>query len=283
MHKPKPDAHFAWNKRVLPEWQAELDRLSVVGENVSRLWLTWLPGTSYAPIQRWAIYEVVPASTIARILRQEELLGITDSITAGVWGTKYGVRGPDPLTVGVPVMDPSVPGGKRWRSTSMVSRAQWLVHQQTGGMPYLCWIIEGDRGGHAWHLGQLEQALLLASGADPNAVSNLMEAWPAPGDQPYAEYDNRVFNALAERDRLQQWRQSKPWDQRSDRDTAQGLTMTEKATRHTAIMERVMKYIDNQVGDFMSDLPRATLAQLPKADFGTDPDLDGSAQQLLEE
>ena len=280
-----PDEYFAWTRRIPAAWQESVARLSV-GENVSRLWLAWLPGTPYAPIQRYAVYEVLPESMVGAILAREELMGHRDSLMAGRWGTRCGVRGPDPATIGQWVRDPAVPmsynNGKRWRSTSMVSRTQWLIHREIGGLPLLFWIIEGDRGGHMWHMGEFERAFLLSTGLAPDAADALAEAWPAPGEQPYAEYDNRVFHALAERDRLAQWTQSKPWDQRVRGDVAPDLVIKEHADRAREMRERIMKYIDNQIGDFVSDLPRATLARLPKAEFGNDLDDEGSAQQFVE-
>ena len=224
------------------------------------------------------VFSIAAASILAKVHR--------DSLMAGRWGTRCGVRGPDPATIGQWVRDPAVPmsynNGKRWRSTSMVSRTQWLIHREIGGLPLLFWIIEGDRGGHMWHMGEFERAFLLSTGLAPDAADALAEAWPAPGEQPYAEYDNRVFHALAERDRLAQWTQSKPWDQRVRGDVAPDLVIKEHADRAREMRERIMKYIDNQIGDFVSDLPRATLARLPKAEFGNDLDDEGSAQQFVE-
>jgi hypothetical protein len=280
--RPKPDSAFAWTKKVPKAWQEDLDRLSV-GEQVSRLVLTWQPGTPQLPVQRWEVYEVVPAATMDRILTGESILGIADSLTAGMWGTQYGVRGPDPATIGHWMRDDTVPGGKRWRTRSLVSRTQWLLHQQTGGMPYRCWIIEGTRGGHAWNLGRLEQAFLLAAGVPPLDVQQLVSAWPDPGSQPYADYDQRVFHALAERNRLAQWKRAMPWQDRSERQTAMDLSRTERADRHTAMMARVVKFIDDQVGAFVSDVPRKLLGTIPPDALEGDFNVEGPEQSLLEE
>ena len=255
------DTAFAWTRKVPKRWQADLDQLTP-GDRLSRLVLTWQSGWPWDPLQRWEVYEVLPASSIASILTQEELLGITDSLTRGLW---QALRGADPRTVGRWVRDPDVPqhlGGKKWRSDSLVSHTQWRLHQETGGLPHRTWIIEGTHGGHTLRLGQMEKGFLLASGVEPKAVHALAEAWPNPGSRPYADYDARTFHALAERDRLRAWTRSKPWDARTDRQTAQDLVLTERKDRHEQIMKRVVKWIDDQIGDFVADIPRTRLGDI---------------------
>lgn len=279
-HTPRAES-FQWTRKVPKAWQKDLDQLAQ-GERVSSLHLTWQAGWPWSPVQRWEIYEVVPKETIARILTQEDLLGITDSLTRGLWNA---VRGVNPRTDGRWVVDPDIPqhmGGKKWRSNSLVSQTQWLLHQQTGGMPHRCWIIEGNRGGHALRLGSMEKSFLLASGVEPEDVQKLADAWPNPGDLPYAEYDSQTFNALAERDRLLAWKLSKPWDARVDRQTAMDLVLSERATRHEDVMKRVVKWIDHQIGGFVSDIPRTQMQHITHrgpANVAT----DAPANDLLKE
>ena len=274
---------FVWERPVPPEWQADLDHLNP-GENVTTLRLVWQPGWPWGPVQRFEVYEIVPASTIERILREEVLLGLQDSLTHGIWKA---VRGPDPRTVGQWVRDPDIPwsmGGKRWRSDSMVSHTQWQLHRETGGLPTRSWIIEGHQGGHAWRLGEFEQAFLLSTGAEPEVVQDLTMAWPDPGSQPYADYDQRVFDALAERDQISQWRESLRWDDRVDRATAGDLLDRESKDRHRSMMERMHKWIDHQVGSIISDIPRSQLPAL--SDFAPTTeheDQDEVLANLLEE
>ena len=282
MKRPQPDAAFRWTRKVPPEWQADLDRL-VAGENVSRLVLVWQPGVEWNPIQRWEIYEVVPAKTMESICAQEAIMG--GDFMDSLWGPRTGVRGPDPASVGQWVYDGDVPqgyGNKRWRSSSMVSRTQWLLHQQTGGMPHRCWIIEGSTGGHAWNLGQFERTFLLAAGSDPQDVQALADTWPDPGSLPYAEYDQRVFTMLTERDQLRQWRESLRWQDRTDRGKAADHVLVGMAQRRRAMMERVIRFIDNQVGAFASDVPRTIRSRIPGTALSGDHDADTPGQRLLE-
>lgn len=248
-------AQFLWHQTVPPEWQTDLDRLAP-GENVSRLVLHWLAGLSDTPVQRWAIWEVLPAKQITAIIEQEEKqAGIKGSLTAALWKA---LKGPDPRTLGHwDIKD----GKKSWRTKSLVSREQWDIHQATGGMPLLCWIIEGHRGGHAWQFGLFEQNFLLAVGVDPQSVQDLNAAWPTPGSQPYAPYDQRVFQALAERDYLARWRESLQWDERHNRTQAGLILEGETAHRREDMMGRILGWLDNQISDVVSDIPRKLLPQ----------------------
>jgi hypothetical protein len=235
-----------------------------MGENVSRLVLHWMAGWPYAPVQRWCIYEVQPHAAVAKMLEIERLKAIErgddarDYTMHRLWSALQGddPRGPQG---GRWVKHKDV--GKRWLSKSMVSQAQWKVHRQTGGYPTLCWIVEGLGGGHAWQFGQLERHFLMATIGDPSLVQEMAEAWPNPGSQSYADYDNRVFEALRERDQLGQWRNALRWDERVERQTAADLQDFEANTRHEQMAQRMMVWMNNQIGDAVSDIPRRLLPQ----------------------
>ena len=246
-----------WATNPVPaDWQTDLDRLCP-GENVSRLVLHWLPGTKTEPVQRWAIWEVMPESAVTKILEQERVLGIADSLIARLWKACHGE---DPRRLGY--WSKGV-----WRTKSLVSREQWDISHQTNGLPFLCWIVEGPRGGHAWQCSPFEQGFLLAAGVGPEDVQALQEAWPNPGSQAYAPYDRRVFEALAERDQLRQWREALNWTERSNRTQAGLIVDAEATVRKEEMWRRVMRWLDNQIGDAVSDLPRSSLPQW--SDFQT--------------
>lgn len=279
------DTAFAWTKPVPKHWQQDLSRLNV-GDNVTSLHLQWLAGWPWAPVGRWVVYEVTPAKNVQRILDQEELCGIYDSPTRGIW---QALKGPDPRTVGRWVVDKTVPahmGGKKWRSSSLVSQNAWRLHRSTGGLPQLVWIIEGTNGGHAWQLGNLEKKCLSIMGVDMDDIQRMSEAWPNPGDLSYAEYDQRVFNALAERDKLASWDKAIRYDDRLDRYHAADILTAEDKQLHRDMMQRVFKWIDNQVGAVVSDIPRSRLpsrADLRAASQGDAIDVDAEYDKLLNE
>lgn len=258
---------FRWEREVPAAWQTDLHRLNP-GENVSKLWLHWLAGFPYDPVQRWVVYEVLPCNAIGDILEAERKADITQSLVRGLWED---LNGPDPRTNGKWVADRTVDGGKRWISKSLVSRSQWDVHKLTGGFPLLCWIIEGNKGGHAWQFGPFEQQFLLALNIDPQIVAAMTQAWPNPGSLPYAEYDTRVFRALAERDLLAKWRRGLSWEDRAKRTDA-GLILTgESADRRKDMLDRSLRWLDNQISDAVSDVPRTLLPQWSDFTAAADP------------
>lgn len=246
---------------------------------MSRLVLHWLAGMPYEPVQRWAIWEVIPASQIQKIVDEEHRAGIEDSLVQGIWKD---LKGPDPRTTGQWRPDHRVFGGKRWVSKSNVSREQWDIHQETGGFPVLCWIVEGDRGGHSWQFGQFEQSFLLAHRVEPELVQAMAESWPNPGSREYAPYDNRVFHALAERDLLRDWRQSMSWDDRQQRTHAGLILAGDMKSRRERTMDKMMRWLDNQIGDAVSDIPRRLLPQWSDLTDGPMPD-DAALNALTEE
>lgn len=267
---------FEWTRRVPPEWQEDLSLLSP-GENVSSLHFSWLAGTPDDPVQRWVIYEVLPASAVGRIIEQEQRLNLHDTLTQNLWAA---LKGPDPRTVGKWI--PQKTGGRRWVSKSLVSRNAWDLHKTTGGLPFLSWIIEGDRGGHSWQFGTFEAGFLVAAGVEPPVVQELCEAWPNPGSMPYAPYDRRVFHALAERDLLRKWRESLAWEDRANRTEAGLVLQGEAGARREDMMRRVMSWMDNQIGEAVSDIPRSLLPQWSEfQQTATAPDHEAAAQQVI--
>ena len=84
---------------------------------------------------------------------------------------------------------------KRFVSDALVTRQEWELYQAQKAIPKLFWVIQGEHGGHKRTFTPLEQKYL--------ALARLPTQPPAPGDLPYAEFDQRVLMQLARRDRLQ--------------------------------------------------------------------------------
>lgn len=253
------DALFVSEREVPPEWTQDLNRLNPGGEHVSRLVLAWLPGKTYEPIQRWGVYEVVPQEHVLWLLRQEQdpFTGKpnTDSVLWHLWSD---LKGQDPATWGEWKPDDLVPGKRRWHSDSLVSHTQWVLHRQTGGLPLLVWVIQGTRGGHMWQLGQSELGWLQSFGLSPQQLETIAEAIPLPGSLPYAPYDQRVFQALAVRDKLRKW--AGDWSKRSATKTDAGLYVAQDRTaRKRQYNGEMLKWIETQIEDALLDIPRHRL------------------------
>lgn len=279
---------YRHTRPVPPEWQADLDRLNPEGEHMTKLVLHWYAGIEYEPVQRWAIWEVIPKAMWSEILAQEQIHGVPqeESLT---YEMLTELRGPDPRSAGEWVDCKCGaeevchhPGALRWLSESTVSRAQWEIHKETGGIPRLTWIIQGDKGGHAWQWGPNEYAWLLSTGITHEQASQLCRAIPNPGELPYAPYDQRVYDALAKRDKLREWRQNISWQERTGR-TRAGLWVGKDRGAAQVEFNRVMlKFLEDQIESAISDIPRSMLPQWSELET-TDqaPDLDESAETFI--
>jgi hypothetical protein len=185
---PVPLSMYRHDWEPRPEWQAMLDAIAPPATRVPWLKLVWLAGEVYEPIQRWAIYEMIPNLGLLGPKRpgekrEETILGEFMDHPPPRWRGKW-------------VEDPDVAGGKRWQSESLVSRLQYELFQQTRCAPSLLWIVQGANGGHLYTLPPHANAVWEREAG---------QSWPAPGDLPYAEPDVRTFTALLERDRLRRW------------------------------------------------------------------------------
>lgn len=159
-----------------PAWEQALAAFTPPNAVVPYLVLHWKAGSREQPCQRWVLYEMVPLRLVDPVLVDE-------------------LEGPDPSSVG----QWSQHGPRRWMSSSMVSHDQWVLyrkHTAFKAYPLLLWVIQGTQGGHRWILSPQESKIL--------RMRHLPDDVPAPGDLPYAEFDNRVIAMLAVRDRLKQ-------------------------------------------------------------------------------
>jgi hypothetical protein len=162
---------FRRERTPIKAWTDQLAAFAPQQDHMPWLKLVWFPGEDYEPVQRWAIYEMFPMLDLLWDTTREDL------------------EGESPRKRGEWVSDDSVPGGKRWKSESTVSLQQWELFRETNCYPTLFWIIQGEHGGHKWMLTQQEQQFLQAAGIHPHDT-------PAPGDLPYAPFDQRVMKQL---------------------------------------------------------------------------------------
>lgn len=174
---------FTWTRDVPRGWQEELDRLFPRDDVFAWLKIEWWAGERFKvwhPGQFWQIEE----QRVQRwVIYQMSLPGnIPDLVLPDLEGPHPRLRGHwEPRT-------------REWVSDCNVSREQWELYRSTGCYAQPFWVIQGDQGGHKRRFTPLESRLLKANGhpGDP----------PFPGDLPYAELDNRVFDQLLRYDRL---------------------------------------------------------------------------------
>lgn len=167
--------------RTLPrEWQAALDAQHVPG--TARLIVAWEPGDVWQPIHRWFLWQLQPwhLSDAQEVKRE--------------------LRGPHPrrharleyvpaVVDGVHQLRPRMVGGARFIDRRTYE-LHWDHYRATGELviPRRLWVIQGERGGHPFMIGQAEMKLRKEQG--------LPEDVPSAGDLPYAEFDGRVLRAL---------------------------------------------------------------------------------------
>ena len=232
---------FHHTREVPLAWQADLETIVPKSEGVPWLQLVWQPGMPYEPVQRWEIYEMEPR---------------LDHVSADFLED---IRGASPRTRGEWREDDTVPyhlGGKRWHSTSWHSLTQWLLFQAHNCYPVRFWILQGEKGGHIWRMDHIERNFALAiEGADV----------PLPGDLPYAEYTTATRDAIVELDRLRKWHQEmfQGFDTRTGATTA-----AEEAARKELYTNRMLAWLDNQIEEAASEIPRSQLPSLMDLPMG---------------
>ena len=238
---------FQWTRDVPVEWEEELAALFPRSERVTWMKLAWMPGWDLGPefeVQRWVVYEMCPPDWFTSDLRLEAL------------------RGPDPRTDGTWRADARVPqhlGGKKWVSYSPVSHLQWTLYQQTGYVPILRWIIQGDTGGHPSELSDVELNFRKTIFGDSYDL-------PRPGDLPYTDWTSRVGVKLAEHDKLRKWEREMqtPWTDRNLTKNSAGLCVgRDEHALEQQYAAQMLKIMDAEIEDVVRDIPHKYLPEIP--------------------
>jgi hypothetical protein len=145
----------------------------------------------------------------------------------------------------------------------------------------LYWIIQGDAGGHKWRLTQQEKQILRLNGCRTLDT-------PAPGDLPYAPFDNRVLAQIATRDKLKAWdkAQSKPWTERQSKLLAPHIVASERKALEIEARWALYHWLEEQVKQGVEAAladPRFSTADLPAGDRHFDRDEDAELRSFIEE
>lgn len=240
----KVPSGFVYSRPVPPEWQADLARLTPKEDRTTWLQLAWMSGDPWGPVQRWCVYEMVPLLVWQNIIRAHVARGKKpeETIEFEQW---QDLEGPHPRDRGYydTILKSFMSDG------CTVTRQEWeLYREHQKAIPKLYWIIQGEQGGHKRRYDQLEQQWLHHAGlpTDP----------PSPGDLPYAPYDRRVYDQLAQRAALKQM-QSKLSQDRG-----------EAATQKQELRAAIVKWIESQSRQVLES-QRISLDGIPRT--GDDP------------
>jgi len=172
-------------KRPVPkEWDERLAEFSPTTNRMQWLKIIHEPGYPWEPVDRFIIYEMMPAEFMEKVPHG------TDTLLSMVL---------EQLQHPVP---PSEMGGYYDHALQeyvanpdcLITTRAWDLFRETAcwGRPY--WIIKGTTGGHKREFSQVEQKLLRLHGLPSDA--------PAAGALPFAEFDDRVMSQLRGQDML---------------------------------------------------------------------------------
>lgn len=240
------------------------------------LWLAWLPGEDYEPVQRWALWEIIPRyAAHALVIREKR-----DSGSSFTEEILLELEGPSPRESGHWKSEPTLPGGRRWMSNSIIDLRQWQIHREVnGGIPQLYWIIQGERGGHKRQLSTAERRLLRSQGLQPTV--------PLPGDLPYAPFDGRVMHKIRQRDKLHQWDErwgGARWENRTESmgEAAQVNRETQQTMKRQARWA-LLGWLEEQIAPAVDQMARlVSVSDLPDGDHHYDRDIDEVEQKFIE-
>ena len=193
-----------YSRRPDPAWNRALARIAPRSEHLNWLHVDWFAGDPWDPVERWVVYEMTPWNTLAAQRELAQRFGFEDEIVADLTGPNPRTKGHYDRALRRYVCDAPEP--------PLIDRRQWVLFQQFRCLAQPLWIIQGSRGGHKRHFTPSELRYLRTRGYP-------LKAAPAPGELPYAEFDERVVTQLAKMDRLRQWDRAKSWRKRTMTDT----------------------------------------------------------------
>ena len=253
-----------------PAWQVELDQLAPRSGESHWLKIHWFAGWDYEPIQRWRIFEMIPAPYRGVPLEiLDDLAGLSPRHPDnGKW-----------IEPRFEVLEEEQ-DIRRWYSWSSVDFDQWTLFQETQCLAVPVWIIQGDKGGHRWRLSTAELGILEESGIKSPEL-------PLPGDLPYANYDKRTFVQLAEFDKLRRWNLTTSWDDRGMNKTVAGLWVRgERIAAEQEYNKALLLHLEGQCVNAVGQMSRQSLpgfSDLPPGDGHYNRDEDAEDQSFIEE
>lgn len=215
-----------YSRRPDPAWNRALSRIAPRSENINWLHIDWFAGDPWEPVERWVVYEMTPWDTLARQREHARRFGFDDEIVADLTGPNPRTRGHFDRVLKRYVVD---------GEPALIDRRQWVLFREFQCLAQPLWIIQGSRGGHKRHFTPSELRHLRTRGYPHKAA-------PAPGELPYAEFDERVLVQLAKMDRLRQWDRAMSWRKRTMTDT-----FKDRARAETRFLKLFGDWLDEQM------------------------------------
>lgn len=162
-------------RRVVPvEWEKELAELDAPpNDRFPWMKLIYEEGYPWEPVERYMIYTMIPARMRdSSELHQAVFEQLEDPHPPSAHGNYYDTVKEEFIR------DPNC----------LITERAWHLFRETGcwGRPY--WVIQGERGGHKRWFTRVERQIL--------RMAKLPDTPPAPGDLPFAEWDDRVKKRL---------------------------------------------------------------------------------------
>ena len=189
---PDVTVGLTWDRTPPEAWERTLGLIAPPSEHLSWLKLVWEPGDPWQPIGRWMLWHLLP---------RKVLFSAEDGFYADV---ARELEGPHPRSTGYwDARKRQYVGGP----CTMIDRMTWEVYRRTGCYGRRWWTIQGTKGGHRHRLSPTEQRVFhLATGR---------KSTPAPGDLPYADFDQRTVRAILSFDKVRAWTQVSEFAQRN--------------------------------------------------------------------
>jgi hypothetical protein len=170
---------FRWTWEAPDAWQQALQRLAPPQDRSSHLHLLWGAGTPLEPVQRWVIYQAIPAL----YLTPGRLGAFLDFAPCRCPTTPLELAGWD------------VPCGRCGRRPDAERQKVLEYFFQTGCLSAPFWVIQGRDGGHKWRYNSADAMAARFVGRPDTA--------PEAGTLPYAPFDNRVLQKIRLTDQCQ--------------------------------------------------------------------------------
>ncbi len=163
------------NEADLGRWRQELALVSPPLDQLSYLHLRWEPGDPWNPVNRWVLWQMLPIERTHPDILAE-------------------LNGPHPRSTGH-----YAPEGERWVGgpCRFIDLGTYELFRETGRYGRRWWVVQGSKGGHRYRLTEAERTVWRTlTGTDDT---------PAPGDLPYAPFDQRVINQVRGLDDKTKW------------------------------------------------------------------------------